>query len=450
MNEDLHKVPPHSIEAEQAVLGGIMLEPQLWTDVARRITNEDFYIPAHRCIYTALQSCEAGTKALDIISVGDILSSEGSLENIGGLEYLGGLVANTPSTANIESYADIVRDKSVIRGLIAVGRQTQQSGFDTEGRDAKELLALAEQRLGVLSEGGLVEGGPAQFDPMLKYAVDELDRRLHNAGALTGLSTGFDDLDDMTSGLQKGDLVIVAARPSMGKTAFAMNLIEHAILSQDGPVLAFSMEMPAQSLTLRMISSVGNILSDRIRKGPLMEEDWSKLSVAMHKLKGRPLYIDDTPALTPQELRARCKSVARKHGNLKMIMIDYLQLMQVPSMAGNREQEISMISRSLKAIAREFECPVVALSQLSRAVEKRSPPRPMNSDLRDSGGIEQDADVIMFLYREGYYVSDKLEDERLAEVIIGKQRNGPTGSVNLDFIGEYTRFQNRPKPGNYQ
>ncbi len=435
------KIPPHSVEAEQSVLGGLMLSPESWDDVADRVMAEDFYRPDHRLVFSTMSELVEAKQPLDVITLSEALETRGELERVGSIAYLGELVKNTPSAANIQTYADIIRERSVLRQLIAVSRESMESAFHPEGRASDQLLAEVENRLAAIAEGRPKDGGPQSITPLLRQAVDKIDELFNSEGSITGLSTGFADLDKMTSGLQRSDLVIVAARPSMGKTSFAMNLVEHAALQNDKPVVVFSMEMPAESLIMRMMSSIGRINQTRVRSGSLEDEDWPKLTTAVNKLKDRPLFIDDTPALSPTEVRARCKRIQREHGDLAMIMIDYLQLMQIPGRGDNRVAEISEISRGLKTIAKEFNCPMVALSQLNRGLEQRPNKRPINSDLRDSGAIEQDADVIAFIYRDEVY-NEESSDKGVAEIIIGKQRNGPIGSCRLAFIGEYTRFEN--------
>jgi replicative DNA helicase len=435
------KIPPHSVEAEQSVLGGLMLSPESWDDVADRVMAEDFYRPDHRLVFSTMSELVEAKQPLDVITLSEALETRGELERVGSIAYLGELVKNTPSAANIQTYADIIRERSVLRQLIAVSRESMESAFHPEGRASDQLLAEVENRLAAIAEGRPKDGGPQSITPLLRQAVDKIDELFNSEGSITGLSTGFSDLDKMTSGLQRSDLVIVAARPSMGKTSFAMNLVEQAALHNDKPVVVFSMEMPAESLIMRMMSSIGRINQTRVRSGSLEDEDWPKLTTAVNKLKDRPLFIDDTPALSPTEVRARCKRIQREHGDLAMIMIDYLQLMQIPGRGDNRVAEISEISRGLKTIAKEFNCPMVALSQLNRGLEQRPNKRPINSDLRDSGAIEQDADVIAFIYRDEVY-NEESPDKGVAEIIIGKQRNGPIGSCRLAFIGEYTRFEN--------
>ncbi|HET8711617.1 MAG TPA: replicative DNA helicase [Spongiibacteraceae bacterium] len=435
------KLPPHSLEAEQSVLGGLMIANDAWDKVADMVTDGDFYRPEHRLMFRRMaQLIEAG-QPIDIVTLADALTHADELDRAGGFAYLAEIARNTPSAANIRAYAIAVRERSSLRALINAAQSIADSGFHPEGRNSAELLDEAERRIAQISEDRPKAGGPEAINPLLKKAVDRIDELFNSESTITGISTGFKDLDDMTSGLQRGDMVVVAARPSMGKTTFAMNLVEHAVLHGNKPVIVFSMEMPAEQLILRMLSSIGRINQTKVRTGKLEDEDWPKLSAAISKLKDRPLFIDDTPALSPIEVRARTRRIAREHGTPGMIMIDYLQLMQIAGSTEGRTAEISEISRSMKAMAKEFECPVVALSQLNRGVEQRPNKRPVNSDLRESGAIEQDADVIMFIYRDEVY-NEESPDKGVAEIIIGKQRNGPIGTARLAFIGQYTRFEN--------
>ena len=381
-----------------------------------------------------------------MITVADKLTANGELDAAGGLAYLAELASSTPSASNIRAYAQVVGERASLRKLIEAAQDIADSGFSPEGRSSGELIDEAERRIMQISEDGPKAGGPQEVNPLLQKAIEKIDELFNSGGDITGMSTGFKDLDGMTSGLQPSDLVIVAGRPSMGKTSFAMNLVENAVLGQKKPILVFSMEMPADQLIIRMLSSIGRIDQTRIRNGKLEQEDWPKLSTAVSKLKDVPLFIDDTPALTPTEVRSRARRISREHGGLGMIMIDYLQLMQVAGASDGRTAEISEISRNLKAIAKEFKCPMVALSQLNRSLEQRPNKRPVNSDLRESGAIEQDADVIMFIYRDEVYNEDS-PDKGIAEIIIGKQRNGPIGNCRLAFVGQFTRFENLARGG---
>jgi replicative DNA helicase len=436
------KMQPHSVEAEQSVLGGLLLSADGWDSVAESVTASDFYRPDHRLIFRQIAKLAEALEPVDVITLADKLQASGELEAAGGLPYLAELAQNTPSASNIRAYAQVVSERASLRKLIEAAQEIAESGFSPEGRTSDELINEAERRIMQISEQGPKSGGPQEVNPLLEGALKRIEELFNSGGDITGLSTGFKDLDGMTSGLQPSDLVIVAGRPSMGKTSFAMNLVENAVLSQDKPILVFRMEMPADSLIIRMLSSIGRIDQTRIRNGKLEQEDWPKLSTAVTKLKDVPLFIDDTAALTPTEIRSRARRVYRENGGqLGMIMVDYLQLMQVAGSTDGRTAEISEISRSLKAIAKEFDCPMVALSQLNRSLEQRPNKRPVNSDLRESGAIEQDADVIMFIYRDEVYNEDS-PDKGTAEIIIGKQRNGPIGTCRLAFIGQHTRFEN--------
>ncbi len=435
------KMQPHSIEAERSVLGGLMLANDAWDSVAELITEADFYRPNHRLIFRQMKKLVDTDEPIDFVTVSSALTARGELEAAGGDSYLADLALNTPSASNIRAYSNVVSERSSLRSLIQAAQDIADSGFNPDGRTSAELIDSAERLIMQISEEGPKSGGPVEVNPLLRRAVDRIDELFNSDGDLTGLNTGFIELNDKTSGLQSSDLVIVAGRPSMGKTSFAMNLVENAVMNQEKPIVVFSMEMPADQLIIRMLSSIGRIDQTRIRNGKLESEDWPRLSAAVQKLKDRPLFIDDTPALTPTEVRSRSRRIARSHGELGMIMVDYMQLMQVAGANEGRTAEISEISRSLKAIAKEFRCPVVALSQLNRALEQRPNKRPVNSDLRESGAIEQDADVIMFIYRDEVY-HEESPDKGVAEIIIGKQRNGPIGTCRLAFIGQYTRFEN--------
>ncbi|MEP0203724.1 MAG: replicative DNA helicase [Halioglobus sp.] len=435
------KMQPHSIEAEQSVLGGLLLSAEAWDSVAETVAPSDFYRPDHRLIFKQIAKLAEAAEPVDVITVADKLEASGELDAAGGLNYLAELAKNTPSASNIRAYGQVVNERASLRKLIEAAQDIAESGFNPEGRTSGELIDEAERLIMQISEQGPKAGGPKEVNPLLQGAVDRIEELFNSGGDITGLSTGFTDLDGMTSGLQPSDLVIVAGRPSMGKTSFAMNLVENAVLAQDKPILVFSMEMPAEQLVIRILSSVGKIDQTRIRNGKLEQEDWPKLSAAVSKLKDVPLFIDDTAALTPTELRSRARRIHREHGQLGMIMVDYMQLMQIAGSSEGRTAEISEISRNLKAIAKEFKCPMVALSQLNRSLEQRPNKRPVNSDLRESGAIEQDADVIMFIYRDEVYNEDS-PDKGTAEIIIGKQRNGPIGTARLAFVGQYTRFDN--------
>lgn len=436
------KVPPHSIQAEQSVLGGLMLDNQTWDTVADRISEADFYRRDHRLIYRAIAELAEHQDPFDVITLSEWLDSQNELENAGGLAYLGTLVKDTPSAANILAYANIVRDRSVLRQLIHVGTEISDSAFVTDGRETSELLENAERNVFKIAEQRQRgQGGFSTIKNLLAKAVDKIELLYEQDGEITGASTGFNDLDEKTSGLQPADLIIVAGRPSMGKTTIAMNMAENVALKSGLPVAVFSMEMPGEALAMRMMSSLGRIDQHKVRTGKLDDDDWPRLTSAINLLAETKLFIDDTPALSPTEVRSRARRLTREHGQLGLIVLDYLQLMQSPSSGDNRVQQISDISRGLKALAKELNVPVMALSQLNRNLEQRPNKRPVMSDLRESGAIEQDADLILFVYRDEVYNEDS-PDKGIAEVIIGKQRNGPLGTVRLTFLGQYTRFEN--------
>jgi replicative DNA helicase len=438
------KMPPHSIEAEQSVLGGLMLDNEAWDRVAEKVVEQDFYLRAHRFIFAAMSRLAEATQPIDIITVSENLEANLQLDDVGGFAYLGEIAKNTPSAANILAYAEIVRERAVVRDMISVAHDIADAGYDTQGRTSAELLDFAETKVFKIAEQRTnANEGPEPINSILAKTIEKIDELFRSPyDGVTGVSTGYVDLDKMTNGMQPSDLIIVAARPSMGKTTFAMNLCEHAAITSDKPVLIFSLEMPSEQIMMRMLASLGRIDQTKVRTGQLEDEDWARLSSAIELLntKGK-MYIDDGSGLTPTEVRSRARRVAREHGGLSMIMVDYLQLMTVPGMSDNRTLEIAEISRSLKALAKELKVPVVALSQLNRSLEQRADKRPVNSDLRESGSIEQDADLIMFIYRDEVY-NDDSPDKGTAEVIIGKQRNGPIGRVRLTFHGRYSRFDN--------
>jgi len=435
------RVPPHSIEAEQAVLGGLLLDNEAWDRIADRIEEGDFYRADHRRIFAAVRELSDEGRPFDVVTVSERLEARGELEQAGGLAYLGELAHNTPSAANIAAYAEIVRERSVLRGLVRVGTDVAALGYASEGRRAQELLDEAEQRIFEIAESGAARR--SSFTPIktvLEEVMDRIDLLCQRDDPITGVATGFTDLDEKLSGLQPSDLIIVAGRPSMGKTAFAMNVVEQAAIKGRLPVAVFSMEMPAEQLTMRMLSSLGRIDQHKLRTGRLDDDDWPRLTSALTILNETEIHIDDSSALNPAEIRARCRRLKREKG-LGLVVVDYLQLMQVPGTRENRATEISEISRGLKGLAKELKVPVVALSQLNRSLESRTNKRPMMSDLRESGAIEQDADVILFIYRDEVYNEDS-KDKGKAEIIIGKQRNGPIGHVDLTFRHQYTRFEN--------
>ena len=438
---DALRLPPQSVEAEQAVLGGLMLAPDSLDRVGDFLTENDFYRRDHRLIYRAIRDLSDKNKPFDAVTLGEWFESNSLSEQIGGTGYLIELASTTPSAANIKAYAEIVREKAVLRQLIEAGTEIVNDGFQPDGRDSQEVLSAAEQKVFKIAEQG--RRGRADFVTLrdaMKEAFQVLQERYENQGNVTGLATGFTDLDELTAGLQPSDLIILAARPAMGKTTLALNIAEYGAIKSKKAVAVYSMEMSASQLAFRLISSIGRINATRLRTGQLEDEDWSRVNMAIKMLSEVKVFIDDTPALSPDVLRSKARRIKREH-DLGLIVVDYLQLMQVPGTGENRTNEISEISRSLKALAKELNVPVVALSQLNRGLESRTDKRPVMADLRESGAIEQDADIIMFIYRDEYYHKDSA-DKGLAEVIIAKQRSGPTGTLKLKFFGEYTRFDN--------
>nr|VFK47543.1 MAG: replicative DNA helicase [Candidatus Kentron sp. TC]VFK62919.1 MAG: replicative DNA helicase [Candidatus Kentron sp. TC] len=435
------KLPPHSIEAEQSVLGGLMLDSSAWDQVADKLETADFYRRDHRDIFDAIRMLVQDNSPADVITVSEYLEKRKKINEIGGMAYLGELAKNTPSAANIIAYANIVRERAVLRGLIQAGNEISNSGFNSEGRNSGELLDSAEQIVFSLAErGGRLSAGFSPISEVLPGVLDRINILFNRDDPITGVATGFKDLDERTSGLQPGDLIIIAGRPSMGKTALAMNIAEHAAIKSKLSIGIFSMEMSAEQLITRMLSSLGRIDQHAIRTGKLADTDWPRITSAVGLLNETAIFIDDTPALTPMELRARCRRLKREH-DLGLVIVDYLQLMQVPNTKENRATEISEISRTLKALARELNVPLVALSQLNRGLEQRPNKRPIMSDLRESGAIEQDADVILFIYRDEVY-NEESPDKGMAEIDVAKQRNGPIGRVNLTFLGKHTKFEN--------
>ncbi len=435
------KVPPHSIEAEQAVLGGLLLSSRAWDEVADIITEADFYREDHRQIFRAIHELSDGGKPCDAVTVTEWFESRDLVDQIDGGAYISQLASSTPSAANVKAYAEIVREKSILRQLIDVGAEITSASFSSEGRDSRELLEEAERRVFAIGDQGLRTGSSfVSVQDTLKEAIEKIQELHEFEGEITGTHTGFKDFDKLTAGLQDSDLIIVAGRPAMGKTTLAMNIAEHAAIKHDIPIAIFSMEMSALQLVMRLFSSLGQIDQTRLRTGSLDELDWPKLTMAMNLLHKSHIFIDETPSLSPAELRARARRLKREH-NIGMIVVDYLQLMAVPGSKENRATEIAEISRSLKAIAKELHLPVVALSQLNRALEQRPNKRPVMADLRESGSIEQDADLIVFIYRDEVY-NDESPEKGKAEIIIGKHRNGPTDTVVLTFQGQWLRFVN--------
>lgn len=438
------KVPPHSVEAEQSVLGGLLLDNAAWDRIADFLSQGDFYRYDHRIIFEHIGRLIASTRPADVVTVYEALTTSVKAEEVGGLAYLNALAQNTPSAANIRRYAEIVRDRAVLRRLVSVADEISADAFNPQGKEVRQLLDEAESKVfSIAEEGARGNQGFLEIGPLLTQVVERIDTLYHTANPsdVTGTPTGFVDLDRMTSGMHGGELIIVAGRPSMGKTAFSMNIGEYVAVEYGLPVAVFSMEMPGTQLTMRMLGSIGRLDQHRMRTGRLTDEDWPKLTHAVQKMSEAQLFIDETGGLNPMELRSRARRLARQCGKLGLIIVDYLQLMSGSSAGENRATEISEISRSLKSLAKELDVPVIALSQLNRGLEQRPNKRPVMSDLRESGAIEQDADVILFIYRDEVYNPDS-PDKGTAEIIIGKQRNGPIGPVRLTFLGQYTKFDN--------
>ena len=440
------KLPPNSVEAEQSVLGGLLLENEALDRIADVLNQSDFYRHDHRLIYTHIAKLIEQNRPADIVTVAESLENSAELSSVGGIAYLGALAQNTPTAANIRRYAEIVRERSIMRKLVEVGSGIAESAYNPQGRDAQQLLDEAEAKIFQIAESGnRGSQGFVNIQTLLPQVADRIDYlyQRENQGSVTGIPTGFDDLDERTSGFQPGDLIIVAGRPSMGKTAFSLNIAENVALDTKKAVAVFSMEMGATQLATRMIGSVGRLDQHRMRNGNLEDEDWARLTTALGKLNDAPIFIDEGAGLSSFDVRARARRLHRQTGGLGLIVVDYLQLMSGTSgrASENRATEISEISRSLKSLAKELDVPVVALSQLNRSVEQRPDKRPVMSDLRESGAIEQDADLILFIYRDEVYNPDS-EDKGTAEIIIAKQRNGPIGRVRLTFLGQHTRFEN--------
>ena len=423
------------------MLGGLMLNNDAWFDVAERIAGQDFYRPQHRLIFDAMALLAGENQPLDALTLSDALQSRGQLDRAGGPAYLGELAESTPGASNVPAYARIVQERSTLRQLIGAAQGMADDAYQPDGRTSEKLLDAGMQRLQDIEEGRMRGDGPQPIKPLADRALARVKELYGNKNAITGLATGFDDLDKLTAGLQPSDLIIVAGRPSMGKTSLAMNVVEHAVMGSDTPTLVFSLEMSSDQLVLRLLSSLGRIDQSRMRTGELSDDDWQRFASAVSQIKSKPLFIDDTAALSANEIRSRARRVQRRAG-LGLIVVDYLQLMRGSEQRPeNRTSEISEISRSLKAIARDFRCPLVAISQLNRALESRQNKRPMMADLRESGAIEQDADLILFIYRDEVYDPES-SDKGAAEIIIGKQRNGPTGMRKLSFLQHLTKFEN--------
>lgn len=438
------RIPPHSMEAESSVLGGLLLDNKSWEQVADLLSEGVFYRYEHRQVYLAIQALVNASRPADVITVYEHLQSIGKAEEVGGLGYLNSLAQYVPSASNIRRYAEIVRERSILRKLVTASDEIATNAFNTQGKPVPQILDEAEQKIFQIGEeGSRLKQGFQSMDQLAVILLDRVNQMADSPNDITGVPSGFVDFDKMTSGMQAGDLIVLAARPSMGKTALAINIAEHVALNEGLPVAVFSMEMGASQLAIRIVGSIGRIDQQRLRTGKLNQEEWPRLTEAMEKLRNVSLHIDETPSLTPMELRANARRLARTCGKLGLIVVDYLQLMSgntSSSNGDNRATEIGEISRGLKMLAKELQCPVIALSQLNRSVETRTDKRPMMSDLRESGAIEQDADVIMFIYRDDYYNKDSKEPG-VAEIIIGKHRNGPTGTVKLAFLKPITRFE---------
>ena len=438
------RIPPHSMEAESSVLGGLLLDNKSWEQVADLLSEGVFYRYEHRQVYLAIQALINASRPADVITVYEHLQSIGKAEEVGGLGYLNSLAQYVPSASNIRRYAEIVRERAILRKLVTASDEIATNAFNTQGKPVPQILDEAEQKIFQIGEeGSRLKQGFQSMDQLAVILLDRVNQMADSPNDITGVPSGFVDFDKMTSGMQAGDLIVLAARPSMGKTALAINIAEHVALNEGLPVAVFSMEMGASQLAIRIVGSIGRIDQQRLRTGKLNQEEWPRLAEAIEKLRNVSLHIDETPSLTPMELRANARRLARTCGKLGLIVVDYLQLMSGNTSSNNgdnRATEIGEISRGLKMLAKELQCPVIALSQLNRSVETRTDKRPMMSDLRESGAIEQDADVIMFIYRDDYYNKDSKEPG-VAEIIIGKHRNGPTGMVKLAFLKPLTRFE---------
>lgn len=436
------KTPPHSSEAEQSVLGGLMLDNQKWFDVSDTLSETDFYYRTNQLIFRAIKDLSEKGQPCDYTTLSSWLTHHNLLEQAGGIVYLIDIARNTPSAANILTYANIVRERSILRQLIQICNQIIENVYNTKGKEADELLNSAERQVFEIAEqGARRKVGFIKVADALASALDRIDYLYQYGGEITGISTGFTDFDKMTAGLQRSDLIIIAGRPAMGKTTFAMNIAEHIAIKNKLPVAVFSMEMSAEQLVMRILSSLSGVYLQNIRTGKLVDDDWNRISSAVTMLSGAPLFIDESGGLNPTELQARARRLMREHGELGLIVVDYVQLMQVPEIKESRTIEVSMISRALKLLAKDLNVPVIALSQLNRSLEQRPDKRPRMADLRESGSLEQDADIIVFIYRDEVYHEDSA-DKGKAEIIIGKQRNGPTGKVTLTFLGHITKFAN--------
>jgi len=435
------KVPPYSVEAEQSLLGGLMQNNDAWDKVADLVAAHDFYRKDHRLIFSAISSLAEDGHPCDVVTVSEYLGNRGELDDAGGLEYLATLTNETPGAANARAYAKILRERSTLRSLISAGNEISGSAFSTDGRSAAELVDEAERLVFEIAEmGARGSAGFQSLKQILPAAVDRIDLLHQSGGDITGIPSGFNEFDKLTAGLQPGDLIVIAGRPSMGKTTLAVNIAENAAIGAKVPTAIYSMEMPSEQLAFRMISSLGRLDQTHLRTGKFPDEDWSRINTAVQLMSDAPIFIDDSPGLSPTEIRARARRLKRE-ADLGLIVIDYLQLMQVHGNTENRATEISEISRNLKALAKELRVPIIALSQLNRSVEQRQDKRPVMSDLRESGAIEQDADLIVFIYREEVYKPDTPR-KGIADISIAKQRNGPIGDFPLTFVGRFTKFEN--------
>jgi replicative DNA helicase len=445
------RIPPHSIEAESSVLGGLLLDNAAWDRVGDLLNDSDFYRYEHRLIYSAMTTLINASKPADVITVYEQLQNLGKSEEVGGLSYLNSLAQYVPSASNIRRYAEIVRERAILRKLVSVSDEIATNAFNTQGRPVATIVDEAEQKIfNIGEEGSRMKQGFQSMDTLVVDLLDRVQEMADNPNDITGVPTGFYDLDRMTSGFQAGDMIVLAARPSMGKTALAINIAEHVALNEGLPVAVFSMEMGAAQLAVRVVGSIGRIDQTHLRTGKLSDEEWPRLTEAIEKLRTVSLHIDESAGLNSSELRANARRLARKCGKLGLIVVDYLQLMSGSGGGGNGENratELGEISRGLKMLAKELQCPVIALSQLNRSVETRTDKRPMMSDLRESGAIEQDADIIMFIYRDDYYTKELSKEPGVAEVIIAKQRNGPTGTVKLAFLKPITKFESLASGG---
>ena len=443
------RIPPHSTEAESSVLGGLLLDNGAWDRVGDLLTESDFYRFEHRMVFGAIGALVNASKPADVITVFEQLLSQGKAEEIGGLSYLNSLAQYVPSAGNIRRYAEIVRERAILRKLVSASDEIATNAFNPRGRPVATILDEAEQKIfNIGEEGARTKQGFQAMESLVVKLLDRVQEMADNPNDVTGVPSGFYDLDRMTAGFQAGDLIVLAARPSMGKTALAINIAEHVALNEGLPVAVFSMEMGAAQLAVRIVGSIGRIDQSHLRTGKLTDDEWPRLTEAIEKLRTISLHIDESAGLTSSELRANARRLSRQCGKLGLIVVDYLQLMSGSSNEGeNRATELGEISRGLKMLAKELQCPVIALSQLNRSVETRPDKRPMMSDLRESGAIEQDADIIMFIYRDEYYTKEACKEPGVAEVIIAKQRNGPTGTVKLAFLKPITKFESLASGG---